>query len=71
MYYTGLISDFENRLHQLPLSGADLLIFKTEALRYQTGLYSGNYSLIEKWDREYKKQLTILSGLNVTGTIYK
>lgn len=71
MYYTGLISNLENRIHQLPISGGDLLRFKQEALGYQNSTYSGNYFLVEKWDREYKKQLTIISGVNVTGTVYR
>lgn len=54
MYISGNQYDFEQRLHQLPLSGQDLVWFKTEASGYQpTGITTG---VLIRWDREFLKK---------------
>jgi hypothetical protein len=49
MYITGNIGDYQSRLHQLPLSGADLTGFITEGKTYFSVATSGLY---DTWRRE-------------------
>jgi hypothetical protein len=69
MWQTGNISDFSNRLHQLPTDTDDLITgFAPEAQNNYTGItYTGlnyigepttgdNYSLRQKWNKEFNLQ---------------
>ena len=51
MYLTGTIEDFEQRLHQLPLTSGELDSFYEEASGYGEQLY-----LTGKWDKEFSKK---------------
>lgn len=69
MYITGTISDFESRLHQLAISGADLTTFLTECRGYTSAPASG---LTGRWNREFAIKLYQISGKSdyyLTGAI--
>ena len=65
MYISGNIEDFESRLHQLAISGADINSFiaegKTLTGQYPTG---ADLALINKWNREIG-----LKTLQISGTV--
>jgi len=76
MYITGTVSDFESRLHQLAISGADLTTFLTECRGYTgTGAPSSGApasGLTDRWNREFAIKLYQISGLSnyyLTGAI--
>lgn len=73
MYITGNIEDFESRLHQLAISGADINTFITEG-KSLTGQYptAANLALINKWNREIGLKTLQISGISnyiLTGAI--
>lgn len=63
MYLAGTFSNFEQRLHQLPISLAELNQFQTEGLSLTSQATS---DMITRWDKEYEKKCLILSANTVT-----
>lgn len=65
MYISGSIENFESRLHQLAISGADISNFITEG-KIITGQYptGADFALINKWNREIG-----LKTLQISGTV--
>lgn len=52
MYVTGSVPDFLSRLRCLPVSGADLVLYKLEGQTYATGLASGTRG---QWNHVFAK----------------
>ena len=62
MYISGTITDFENRLHELPVTSGELTSFTTEAKGY-TGVQTGiSKQEIGQWNREFAKRYDLLFG---------
>ncbi len=76
MYISGSPYNFLNRLHQLPLSGADLNLFVAEGKIYTvSGFFTGagGQAVRSVWNREYKKKTDIFgypSGFAPSGSVF-
>lgn len=57
MYITGTFVNFENRLHQLPVSLGELNLFFYEACSYYSQVNNANFQyLLQKWNKEFTKK---------------
>jgi len=65
MYFSGDISNFESRLHQLPTGFLDL----TTGFLIEGGSYTGNNQLFQnnKWNREFNRKIFQFNGQPETG----